>query len=455
MSLFGTGRKEGIVSVCLIGILTAAAHLAAALRHDALSEAAIVTMLAGGVGGMLTYRFLRAQGRSRYAGFLGGIAYGMSPLFAGLVDCPREQLAAAVAPLALEAVSHCDRASHRRTWMPWLGLCLALPFVLGVTVVATLAITLAVAMLTLTIVRNGRGEERVPLRKSLLALLIGCSAIANLVWLDPLAGWLGNQAPVALQNVLSGEATPMVIVRVVGPFLVWFALLGILRRQRHVTTSLWLMIAMVGAMPTIVLTIPGFSASMPEIFTAWAVPAMSWWLSVLAITVMGAAGLDDWLDQPQRRRGAHLWLLLATLFLAPALPLACASIDPIQLATVLGTFAVLALATVCWRQLGVLRFKNMLSIVALVAFAVPVVLQTRPEQVLAQPHGETAVRSWQRVVELLSAEAIAHFAGLMAAVLAAVLFFCHQAWHKPAHVQRAVGKATKRPAPKAQKHAGN
>ena len=94
MSLFGTGRKEGILAVCLIGLLTTTVHLAAAARHGLLRESGYITMLAGAIGGMLTYRFLRVQGRSRYAGFIGGIAYGMSPLFAGFVDSPREQLAA-------------------------------------------------------------------------------------------------------------------------------------------------------------------------------------------------------------------------------------------------------------------------------------------------------------------------------------------------------------------------
>lgn len=445
MSLFGTGRKEGILACCLIGIFTAAAHLVAALRHGPLTESAVVTMLAGSVGGSLTYRFLRAQGRSRYAGFLGGIAYGMSPLFAGLVDSPREQLAAAIVPLALEAVSHCDRAADRRTWLPWMGLCLALPFLLGVTVVATLAVTLALAMLAMAVIRNGRGEERVPLRTIALSLCIGGIALANLVWLNPLAGWLGAPRSLQLRDVLSGEATPMVVVRVVGPFLVWFALLGILRRQRHVTTSLWLLIAMVGAMPTVVLAIPGMSASMPEVFTTWAVPAMSWWLSVLAITVMGAAGLDDWLDQPQRRRGAHLWLLLVTLFAAPALPLACASIDPVHLATVLGTFAVVALATICWRRLGVLRFKNVLSTIALFAFAIPVVLQTQPERVLARPIGEVATRSWHRVAEHLLALPFLHYAGLIAAIAAAALFAHYQSRHKPVPTRQPAIGVAKRP----------
>ena len=141
MSLYGTGRKEGILAVCLICILTATAHLMAALRHEAPGDATYVTIFAGAVGGMLTYRILRAQGRSRYAAFLGGIAYGMSPLFAGLVESPREQLAAAFVPLTLEAAAQCGRPTTRRSWLPWLGVSFAIPFVFGITVVAMLEVS--------------------------------------------------------------------------------------------------------------------------------------------------------------------------------------------------------------------------------------------------------------------------------------------------------------------------
>lgn len=431
MSLYGTGRKEGIAAVCLIGILTATAHLLAALRlldpsfeRSALAtidETAIITMVTGALGGMLTYRFLRAQGRSRYAAFLGGVAYGMSPLFAGLIDSPREQLAAALAPIALEAAAQLDRPTTQRRWLPWAGFCIALPFAMGVTVVATLAATLSVAMIALTAMRCGRGDDRLPLRQTCVSLLVGAVALSNVVWLDLLSPWLGSGNQSQLQNVLSGETTPMVVVRVVGPFLVWFALLGILRRQRNVMTSFWLVLALVGAMPTALLAIPGVSASLPNVFTAWAVPAMSWWLSVLAITVMGTAGLDDWLDQPQRRRGAHLLLLLLTLLLAPALPLAGSSINPIHLATVLGTFGVLATVTLAWRRLGVLRFKNMLSGVALVAFAMPVILQDQPATAPGAPMGESAPRSVQHAIDALTTHPWWHFAGVAGALVVAAL----------------------------------
>ena len=423
MSLFGTGRKEGVLAVCIIGLVCALVHAAAAWRLAELSPASWLTAFCGAVGGMLTYRFLRVQGRSRYAAFLGGIAYGLSPLFAGLVGTPREQLAAALVPLGLEAIGQCDRPTSRRTWMPWVGLCLSAPFVVGITVVGTLATALGLGMLAVTVIRNGRGDVRVPLIGVFVALASGTAAVVNLIALDPLALWLGAPRSPAIAQILAGETTPMVVVRVVGPFLVWFALFGILRRQRHVTTSLWMLLALVGATPTVLLTIPDLSGSIPNVMTTWAVPAMSWWLSVLAITVMGAAGLDDWLDQPQRRRGAHLWLLLVTLFVAPALPLACAEIDPVHLVTVLGTFAALAAVTLTWRRLGVLRFKNVLTTVALGAFAVPVLWRSPTMPLPAAPAGEFAPLSWARFVDQLAATPWQQFAGIAGALLASLVFF--------------------------------
>ena len=237
MSLYGTGRKEGIFAACFIGILTAGAHLAALLRNDSMHEAAYVTMFAGAIGGMLAYRFLRAQGRSRYAAFLGGIAYGMSPLFAGLMDSPREQLAAAFAPLTLEAAAQCSRPTTRRRWLPWVGVSLAIPFTFGVTVIAILGSGLALSMVTMNLVHCGRGDERTPLLTAAISLALGATCLLNVAWLDPLGAWLGMHQTADLQRVLSGETTPMVILRAIGPFLVWFALLGILRRQRHIARA--------------------------------------------------------------------------------------------------------------------------------------------------------------------------------------------------------------------------
>ena len=399
MSLFGTGRREGVQAALTAGLLVATVHTGAAWRLDELDPATWTTAAAGGCGALLTYRFLRAQGRSRYAAFLCAAAYGMSPLFAGLHGAPREQIAAALAPLGLEAVAHLENPAARRRWLPWFGVCLALPALAGVTVIGALAAALGLCMLAITTMRSGSGEARMPRTATALGLVGGGAAAANLAAVDLLAPWLGGPRTPAIADVLAGEATPMVVVRVVGPFLVWFALLGLLRRQRHVSATLWILLALVGAAPTALLAFPDVTASFADALTAWSVPAVAWWLSVLAVTVMGAAGLDDWLDQPLRRRGAHLLLLSTTLFVAPALPLAGAQIDPLHLCTVLGTFAALAAVTLTWRRLGVLRFKFVLTMTGLAAFAVPVVWRGPAAVDRAAPLADVARPSLQRVWE--------------------------------------------------------
>lgn len=423
MSLYGSGRAEGALAASAAGVVAASAHAAAGsgLIELAPNGQAWTTATAGAIGATLAYRFLRAQGRSRYAAFLCGAAYGMSPLFAGLQETPREQLAAALAPLALEAVARLQRPGWRQAWLPWLGVCLALPFSVGATVVGALATALCLCMLAVSALRNRAPSARGAVSIPALTLLGGCAAAVNLVALDPLGRALGPPRAPAIAEVLAGEAAPMVVVRVVGPFLVWFALFGVLRRQRNVNTTMWTLLALVGAAPTAWLAIPGVAAGRPDALSVWAVPAVSWWLSVLAVTVMGAAGLDDWLDQPLRRRGAHLWLLVSTLALAPALPLAGASLGPLHLTTVLGTFAALATLSLAWRRLGVLRFKSALTAIGLTAFALPVLWQPRPEALAATPLTDVASSSWMDAWTEMSSAPWSSYAGVVGALVAGAI----------------------------------
>ena len=138
----------------------------------------------------------------------------------------------------------------------------------------------------------------------------------------------------------------------------------------------------------------------------------------------GATGLDDWLDQPQRRRGAHLLLLIVTVFLAPALAVADRDTELVALAvaTVLSTFALLVATSWTWKRLGVLRFKKVLVAVALLAFAAPVTLTPREPDFApgASPLGEGAVPPpWPEVWRQLQEHPTWHFAGVAATLLAA------------------------------------
>lgn len=422
MSLYGTGRAAGVTAACAAGAATAAAHAAAGwhLAPAIAAEPTSTTAVAGAVGAGLAYRMLRAQGRSRYAAFLCGAAYGMSPLFAGLHGAAREQLAAALAPLALEAAARLQRPGRRDAWRPWFGVCLAVVFAGGATVVGGLAAALALCMVAVTAVRERSATSLRACWIGALALVGGLAAAANFVALDPLAAALGPARAPDVAAALAAETAAMTLARVVGPFLVWFALFGVLRRQQNVNTTTWALLALVGAAPIARLALPGALTSAPDAVCGWAVPAASWWLSVLAITVMGAAGLDDWLDQPLRRRGAHLWLLVTTLTVAPALPLAGASLDASHVAIGVGTLTALAGVTLAWRRLGVPRFKNVLAAVGLTAFALPLLWQQPDAAPLAAPLAEVSERSlWDawRAVARAPWSSFTGFTGALAAGL--------------------------------------
>ena len=141
MSLYGSGRREGIGSVLLIAALVLSVTTLGRLFGEGLAidlAAASRQAIVPATAGALFYRVLRAQGRSRYAAFLTGIAYAISPWLLSLAGAGREHLAAALAPLALEAASRCDRPSTRAAWLPWTGACLAAPFLAGSTPVESL-----------------------------------------------------------------------------------------------------------------------------------------------------------------------------------------------------------------------------------------------------------------------------------------------------------------------------
>lgn len=429
MSLFGTGRKEGIAAACLIGGFVALAHWFGAGMRIA-DAAHLRTLVATAVGGMLAYRFLRADGRSRYAAFLGGASYGMAPYLAGLALAPREQLAAALAPLSLEAASHCLRAASRRRWLPWAGLAIAAPFVAGVGTIAVLAAAIGLGACARSLLRADAFGERSPWPSVVAIAVFGALAAVNLAWLDPLAAWLGEPTVADPLAVLAADPVAVLalgplprlmpdaaaVLRVAAPLPLWFAVLGVMRWQRHASASTWLVFAAVGAAPT-VLAAQG--ATVPWLAGVDAIAAGAWWLVLLAVTMLGAAGLDDFLDLPMRRRPA-LWTLFALTLIG--VPTAILLTDaPLRFAVAGATVVVLALTSLTWRRLGILRFKNALAAVALAALVLPITLHGGPvPTVPAAPAGEiapgsvwsTLLHSWQRPAW--------QFSGLAAAVLAAV-----------------------------------
>lgn len=385
MSLYGSGRREGIVSVLLIGVLVLVVQVIGGLQSLGLgidlpetAYDAIVPSLAG----LLFYRFLRAQGRSRYTSFLTGVAYALSPWMLTIAMAPREQLAAALAPLALEAVTRCDRPSQRPLWLPWTGACIAAPFLAGSALVAWFTTFLCGCLLLRTATCGDRSDEAPSARGIAAAVALAVVSVMSLLFADPLLPWLTTPEPVSFtvltahhgaQNGLDVAA----VLRVPGPCLLLFAVLGILRRQRHTSITSWLVIAGAGALPTVVtLLLPQYEWAS----TAWhgkgQLPAIAWWLFLLGIAVLSAAGLDDFLDLPLRRRTALPWLLAFVVAAAPMIPTFGSNAPTLEW-PLTATFLLLTVLMPMWRRMGILRFKNVLAVATVVALAVPA-LQVLP-----------------------------------------------------------------------------
>lgn len=400
MSLYGSGRKEGVVAVLLIALLVLAIEVIGSLQAlglaidlpDTASDAIVPA-----IAGLLFYRFLRAQGRSRYTAFLTGVAYALSPWMLTVAMAPREQLAAALAPLALEAATRCDRPAQRRQWLPWTGMCIALPFVAGPALVAWFAAVLAGLLLLRTATCGDRHDETPPARGITAAAVLAVVSATCWIVADPLSPWLDTGAPVTLTvlNAYNGSTGGLglaAVLRIPGPCLLLFAVLGILRRQRHTAIVTWLAIAACGALPTILHVIAPKSdwAS-----TAWQgaeqLPAIAWWLFLLGIAVLSAAGLDDFLDLPLRRRTALPWLLAFVVAAAPMIPTFGSNAPKLEW-PLTATFLLLTVLLPLWRRMGILRFKNVLAVATVLALAVPA-LQVLPPIGVADanacPMGET------------------------------------------------------------------
>jgi len=110
------------------------------------------------------------------------------------------------------------------------------------------------------------------------------------------------------------------------------------------------------------------------------------------------------------------WLLAAAVFTGPLLPTFAAA-EPRQEWPVVLTVLSLTTMLPLWRRLGILRFKNVLAAVALVALAIPPLqaLVGRHVQPGAAPLGEGASRfGWNGAHPLL------HYVGLAALLLASL-----------------------------------
>lgn len=414
MSLYGTGRAEGFAAAALIGTVVLLVQGLRQLQQHGLDaqvlEPALTAAVLPALGGILCYRFLRGHGRSRYGAFLGGAGYALAPWLTAIALVPREQLAAALAPLALEVASRCANPAQRPKLLPAAPFGLGAPFLAGPSVVALLAAAIAAAQLLGAAIAGDLGDRMRLLRRFAIVGLGACIVGASLWRIDALGPLLASGAAPRAAAVIAAHrpTAPGIdlpaLLRLAGPVLLMFAALGVLRQQRHANLWRWLLLALLGGLPTLAKS----WWTPPHDGLLAVLPSAAFWLSVLAITMLGTAGLDDFLDHPQRRRTALPWLLALAVLGAPLVPLTAFSPAAEWPLTV--TILLLAALLPTWRKVGILRFKNVLATATVAALVVPalqVPITARPASAWSSaPLGETA--PWHR----LSARPAWHYSGL-------------------------------------------
>lgn len=315
--------------------------------------------LHGAIACALAYRFLRAQGRSRYAGFLGGALYGLSAYVGTLSGNLPEVAALAWAPLPIEVLLRIVRGERQRHVAAFLGMTLALVFVTGGTVTATCTAGLVAAWLARAALHD---RAR---RRELTATWIGTATTTALLT-APLWLTIAEVPPLPVAATAPAADPWLSLLRVAGPLSAFLAVLGILRSQRHVQLRTWVLIAALGAFNAILLPYVPLPFDGREPWRE--VPEALWWPTHLALTLLAASGLDDFLDNPARRRAALAWLLLACLLLGP-LGFWLGAEDQrfhIEAAVLLAVAALFS----AWRPLGILGFKTVLTGAAVVWLAV-------------------------------------------------------------------------------------
>jgi len=419
LSLYGTGRAEGFAAAALIGTVVLLVQVLRQLQLHGLDVEALEPALSAAatpaLGGILCYRFLRGHGRSRYGAFLGGAGYALAPWLTAIALVPREQLAAALAPLALEVGSRCGLPAQRRKLLPVASFGLAAPFLAGPSVVAVLATGIA-AMQLLGAAIAGELGDRLRLLRRFAVVALGAGILAASLWrIDALGPFLASAAAPRAAAVIAAHrpTAPGIdlpaLLRLAGPVLLMFAALGVLRRQRHAGLWRWLLLAVLGGLPTLAK----LWWTPPTQGLLAVLPSAAFWLSVLAITMLGTAGLDDFLDHPQRRRTALPWLLALAVVGAPLVPLVAFSPEAEWPLTV--TILMLAALLPTWRRVGILRFKNVLATATVAALVVPalqVPIPAPPAPLTpSAPAGETA--PWHR----LTARPAWHYSGLATVLL--------------------------------------
>jgi len=383
MSLYGDGRREGLVAALAIVVISVGVRgLGAWLTPVADVHAALAPAALPALGGVACYRLLRAFGCSRYGAFLAGAAYALSPWLLAMAARPNEQFAAALAPLALEAAWQCRKPATQATWLRWSWLCLSAPWLAGPGLIAGCATAIAVGQLLHLVLQRDLDGERLAAAPIVLPMALTAAAIAACCALPNDGAWppTGGE-PLAPEWVVAMHGTALhgldltAALRVPGAALLALAALGVLRGQRRVPGWGWGGLAVLGALPTALALAARTLAMDPNLFLRsvaedpWHVAACSW-LLLIGCAALAAGSLDDVLEAPHRHLAARGWSFAIAIAVACLLPGLGPSALLREWPIVAGMVAP-ALLLPAWRRLGMMRLKALLAAAVIGTLAVP------------------------------------------------------------------------------------
>jgi hypothetical protein len=373
---------------------------------------AVVLLLHTFLACMFMYRFLRTLPVSRYVAFLGGGSYGMGWYLTASLDRLPEAAAAALLPLALEMTWRITVSRQRAFFLSLAGLSIALLFWTGGVSTATLGCLLCAAIVLaewLVLDDTDRGRA--------LKTLAGAAAIALLLtaplWLGALqhangmaaasapptaalqpAGLFGLLAP-GLFGDLRGTscevlaavnpgADPLELALYPGALVLFMFVLGLLRPKHTYLGVLWLLVAGAG----ILLAIDGpVHDAVARLLPARLLqPGAALVLLQIGLIAWTALALENFFDAPLRRAfatpltavvgmlaaGGLVALVLSGQILgilerhtgiafAPELEVAAKALLR-AIAPTAVTLTAVSVLFLCWRRLGVLRFKPLLAL---------------------------------------------------------------------------------------------
>ena len=361
---------------------------------------------------MCMYRFCRNMPLGRYVSFLAGALYGLGWFFTAQLDRLPDAAAAALVPLALEFTWRILTSRRRAVYGGWLSVIIALLFSTGGTGIAWLGVGLCFGLVLHRMWALDRDNQKLAWRTIGIALCLTVLMTAPM-WIHALvhaplllsasppmphlqvAGLLGTVSPTAfgglsaattegLQMVNAG-ADPLELVLFPGTIVLFLGLLGLLRPKRTSLGLFWIAIGGIG----LLLSIDGPVAEAVYRFApaALARPGIALLLVQLAFVILGATALERFFEAPAARSWAvpvtstaTIVLCSTVLLLGFAFPTTggelvamlvsgtpseiTAALEHLRSSLLLTTSFGIAIAALflCWRRMGMLRFKVALEI---------------------------------------------------------------------------------------------